>query len=84
MHVVVTSQGEVIDFSITPGNIAYNNSDLLEKLMKNIQGKVYGDKGYLVNSELFQKLYCQGIYLVTKIRKNMRNSLMDISDTLLL
>ncbi len=83
LHVVVTSQGEVIDFSLTPGNIADNNSDLLEKLMKNIQGKVYGDKGYLINSALFQKLYSQGIHLVTKIRRNMRNSLMDISDKLL-
>ncbi len=84
LHIVVTSQGEVIDFSLTPGNIADNNSDLLEKLMKNIQGKVYGDKGYIINSELFQNLYSKGIHLVTKIRKNMRNSLIDISDKLLL
>ncbi len=52
--------------------------------MKNIQGKVYGDKGYIVNNELFQKLYSQGIHVVTKIRRNMRNTLMDISDKLLL
>ncbi|MBA3752488.1 hypothetical protein H0X06_06940 [Candidatus Dependentiae bacterium] len=56
LQVVVTSQEEVIDFSLTPGNIADNNSDLLENLMENIQGKVYGDKGYLINSELFKKL----------------------------
>ncbi|MBA3751788.1 hypothetical protein H0X06_03255 [Candidatus Dependentiae bacterium] len=30
------------------------------------------------------KLYFKGIHLVTKIRKNMRNSLMDSSDKLLL
>ncbi len=39
LYFVVSSQGEVIDFSLTPGTIAGNNSDLLEKLMKNIRGK---------------------------------------------
>ncbi|MBA3752310.1 hypothetical protein H0X06_06000 [Candidatus Dependentiae bacterium] len=57
---------------------------LLKKLMKNIQGKVYGDKGYFNNNELFQKLYFQGIHLISKIRRNMRNSLMDKSDKLVL
>ncbi|MBA2307647.1 hypothetical protein H0W26_05960 [Candidatus Dependentiae bacterium] len=44
LHVFVSSQGEVIDFSLTPGNLADNNSDLLAKLMENIPEKVYEDK----------------------------------------
>ncbi len=52
--------------------------------MKNIRGKVFGDKEYSIKSELFQKLYSQAIQVVTKIRRNMRNTLMDISDKLLL
>ncbi|MBA3752520.1 hypothetical protein H0X06_07110 [Candidatus Dependentiae bacterium] len=45
----------------------------MRKTYENIRGKVYADKGYSINSDLFQKLYSQGIHLVTKIRKNMRN-----------
>ncbi len=52
--------------------------------MRNIQGKVYGDKGYIINREFFEKLYSKGVHVVTKIRKNMRNILMDVSGKLLL
>ncbi len=81
---LLLAKEEVIDFSLTPANLADNNSDLLEKLVKNIRGKVYGDKGLICNGELFEKLYSKGIHVVTKIRKNMGNILMDISDKLLL
>jgi len=84
VHVIINSKGEVLDFAITSGNIVDNNTEIIEKLMQNIHGKVYGDKGYLLNSDLFQKLYCQGIHLVTKIRKNMKNKLMDIGDKIML
>ncbi len=84
LHLVVNSKGEVINFSLTPGNVADNNSDLLHKLMSNTRGKVYADKGYLLNAELFKKLYLNGTHIVTKIRKNMKNILMDISDKMLL
>jgi len=51
---------------------------------KNLFGKVFGDKGYIINSELFQKLYSQGIQLITKLRSNMKNKLMHIEDKLIL
>ncbi len=84
LHVVIRRPGEIIDFSLILGNIADNNSALLEKLMKNIQGNVYGEKGYIIYAELFEKLYSKGVHVVTKIRKNMRHILMDFSDKLLL
>lgn len=84
VHVIINSSGEVLDFTITPGNIVDNNTEVIEKMMQNIQGKVYGDKGYLVNPDLFQRLYSQGVHLVTKIRKNMKNKFMDIKDKLML
>ena len=84
LHLVVTSEGEVIDFLLTPGNIADNNANVLTSLLSSVQGKVYGDKGYIVNKELFQMLYSQGAHLITKLRKNMRNTFMDLTDKLLL
>lgn len=84
LHIVINVYGEVIDFLITPGNIADNDTKTIETLMQNIFGKVYGDKGYLLNKELYEKLYSGGVQIITKIRKNMKNILMDMTDKLLL
>jgi hypothetical protein len=56
----------------------------LIKLTKKLFGKLFGDRGYLVHEELFKKLYSQGVHLVTKIRKNMSNKLVELKDKLLL
>ncbi len=84
LHLIVNSQGEVIDFLLTAGNVADNNAHLLTSLVSRIQGKIYADKGYIIKKELFEKLYSQGIHIVTKIRKNMRNILMESTDKLFL
>jgi hypothetical protein len=46
-------------------------------------GKVFADRGYL-SAPLFEKLYSNGIQLITKLKKNMKNKLMDITDKILL
>lgn len=46
-------------------------------------GKLYGDKDYISKS-LFDKLFVDDIHLVTRIRKNMKNQLIDIRDKLML
>ena len=53
------------------------------KLHKNIFGKLYGDKGY-ISKDLFEKLFVDGVHLITKIRKNMKNALMLIHDKIVL
>ena len=50
---------------------------------KKIMGKLYGDKGY-IGKDLFEKLFVDGVHLVTKIRKNMKNSLMHTYDKVML
>jgi len=84
LHLVINHQGEVVAFCITPGNIADNNEDILIKLIKKLLGKLFGDRGYLVNEELFKKIYSNGVHLVTKIRKNMSNKFVEMKDKLLL
>ncbi len=44
-----------------------------------IFGKIYGDKGYL-GKDLFDKLFVDGIHLVTKLRKNMKKKALDFMD----
>ena len=41
-----------------------------------IFGKIYGDKGCL-EKDLFDKLFVDGIHLVTKVRKNMKEKTID-------
>lgn len=54
-----------------------------EKFHKRIFGKLFGDKGYL-SKDLFEQLFVDGVHLVTKIRKNMKNSLMHLHDKIML
>jgi len=46
-------------------------------------GKLFGDKGY-ISQTLFEQLFIDGIHLITKIRKNMKNSLMQLKDKIIL
>ena len=52
-------------------------------LHKRIFGKLYGDKGY-ISKDLFEKLFVDGVHLITKIKKNIKNSLMLLQDKIAL
>jgi hypothetical protein len=84
LHLIINTKGEIVAFTITSGNVSDNNEAVLTMLTKNLTGRFYGDKGYIVNPELFQKLFSQGIQFITKIRKNMKNKLMSLTDRLFL
>ncbi len=84
LHLVFNHFGEIVDFLLTQGNIADNNYDVLNSLTKQITGKLFGDKGYILKSDTFQEFYDKGVHFVTKIRTNMKNILMNIFDKLLL
>ena len=78
LHLVINNLGQVMNFTFTPGNIADANAEVLRHILLKIKGTCYGDKGYL--SKIFAELYQQGVKLVTKIRKNMKNKLMPIEE----
>lgn len=84
VHFVINHNGGIIDFYLSAGNVADNNPDVLKQLTKKIFGKLIGDKGYIVNQTLFEQLLVNGIHLITKLRKNMKNKLMPFFDKLLL
>jgi hypothetical protein len=82
LHLVVNDQGELLAFCLTPGNI--DDRHPVPKLAKQLFGKLFGDKGYLSQPLAEQLLVTQGLHLITKLRKRMRNRLLDVSDKLLL
>jgi len=52
-------------------------------LHKWIFGKLFGDKGY-IGKDLFEQLFIDGVHLITRIKKNMKNSLMLLQDKIML
>lgn len=51
--------------------------------MEFVYGKLVGDKGY-IGKGLFERLFVDGIQLITKLKSNMKGALMSVSDKLLL
>ena len=60
-----------------------DDRDPVPELTRSLFGKLFGDRGYLSQS-LFEQLWEQGVQLVTKVRKNMKNRLLPLFDKLLL
>lgn len=83
LHLVINDKGEILDFMLTQGNVDDRDPLKNKSFHKKIFGKLFGDKGY-ISSSLFEKLFIDGIHLVTKLKKNMKNSLMLISDKIYL
>ena len=84
LHLVINHLGEASSCYITAGNVSDNSEIVLIELTKKLYGKLFGDKGYIVNRELFEKLFIKGLQIITKLRKNMKNKLLLLEDKLLL
>jgi len=83
LHLVCNDKGELLSFCLTPGNVDDRDPKTLQTLTKDLFGKLFGDKGY-ISASLFETLFDNGVHLVTGIRNNMKNKLMDSYDKLLL
>ena len=81
-HLVVNDRGELLAVCLTPGNV--DDRRPVPGLVARLFGKLVGDKGYLSQALVEELLVTHGIQLITKLRKNMRNRLMDLGDKLLL
>ena len=81
LHLIVNDQGELLAFHFTPGNV--DDRQPVPDMVKGLFGKLFGDKGY-ISQKLFDLLFGQGIQLITKLRKNMKNKLMPLFDKLML
>ena len=81
LHLAVNDRGELLACCLTPANV--DDRTPVPTLVKDLRGKLFGDRGYL-SAPLTQLLFEQGLQLITKIRKNMKNRLMHLSDKLLL
>lgn len=83
VHAVINHIGEIIDFCITTGSMHDANLKIVDFITKKINGKLFGDRGY-ISKKLWNHLYSKGIILITKLKKNMKNKLMNFEDKILL
>ena len=81
LHLVVNDCGELLGCCLTPAHRA--DVKLLPKLTRRLFGKLFGDKGYL-SQPMFEQLLEHGVQLITRLKSNMKNRLMSLSDKLLL
>lgn len=81
VHIIVNECGGLLAVKLTQANVD-DRSPVLG-MIKNIFGKLYGDKGY-ISKELTENLFKSGISLITGIKKNMKNKLYTVVDKILL
>ena len=72
IHLVINNFGELIAFKITKGNI--NDGVAAKSLLSSLEGLAFGDKGY-ISKKLFDELFKNGLKLITRKRKNMKEKL---------
>lgn len=83
LHLICNEKGELLNFMITPGDVDDRKPLDYKAFVEVLYGKLVGDKGY-IGKDLFQRLFVDGIQLITKLKNNMKGALMSISDKLLL
>lgn len=83
LHLICNEKGEVLNFIITPGDVDDRKPLEYKAFVEFFYGKLVGDKGY-IGKNLFQRLFVDGIQLITKLKSNMKGALMSVSDKLLL
>jgi len=83
LHLICNEKGELLNFMFTPGDIDDRRPLEYKPFIRFIYGKLVGDKGY-ISQNLFERLFVDGIQLITKLKSNMKGALMSVSDRLLL
>ena len=83
LHLICNERGELLNFMLTKANVDDRNTEVFNRLSNNVFGKLFADKGY-ISQGLFERLFNDGIELVTGLKCNMKNKLMPLYDKILL
>ena len=83
LHLICNEKGELLNFMFTPGDTDDRKPLEDKAFISRIVGKLVGDKGY-ISRKLLERLFVDGIQLITKLKSNMKGALMSVSDRVLL
>ena len=78
LHLICNEKGELLNFMITPGDVDDRRPLEYKAFVEFIYGKLVGDRGY-ISKNLFERLFIDGIQLITKLKSNMKGALMSVS-----
>lgn len=81
LHLIINRKGEIASLQITPGNC--DDRKPVQKMAFDLRGLMVGDKGY-IDVKLFNVLFGKGLKLITGIKKNMKNKLLEVHEKVLL
>lgn len=81
LHLVINDKGEIMAFKLPAANV--DDRKPVPDLVHNLIGKLFGDKAYL-SQPLFEQSFENGLQLITRIKRNMKNKLMPLIDKILL
>ena len=82
LHLVINERGELLAFSLTPGNV--DDRRPVPQLIRRLFGRLFVDRGYISAALAEQLPVTQGLTFITKRRKNMRAQVLAALDKLLL
>lgn len=81
LHLVINDRGEIM--ALRPTMATTGERSIVDKMTALLQGKLYGDKGY-ISADLCEKLLKRGLQLFTRIKANMQNKLISTFDKIML
>lgn len=81
LHAIINHKGEFMALKMTRGNV--DDRTPVPELSRGLTGVMAADKGY-IRQNLFIELYEQGLKMISGIKKNMENKLMDLNQKILL
>ena len=83
LHLIINDKGEIISFFLTKGNVDDRDFKVMKSMTEKMFGKLFADKGY-ASKKLSDLLFGNGIQLIAKPKKNMKNVNLSQSDRILL
>jgi hypothetical protein len=79
LFLVINQYGQIMRCQITKASKADNNCQWMIKFFQGLKGRIFADKGF-ISSKAFDQLFKQDLKLITGIRNNMKNRLMDLQE----
>ena len=80
---IINDKRELLYIILTPCNVDDRASLKLMNFHKRIFGKLFADSGY-ISKDLFEQLFIDGVHLITRLKKGMKNALTFQHDKIML
>ena len=81
LHIIIDDKGNLVSAKLTKGNV--DDRAVVPHMTADMHGFLFADKGY-ISRNLLLHLLARGLKLVTGIKQNMKNILMNLNEKILL